>query len=75
MDAFDTLRVNFGINDRAFGWKLQPGEAFSTPEAVLVYSENGLGDMSRAYQKRKTFLRLSATTLRLRAPTPLPICM
>jgi len=59
VDAFDTLRVNFGINDRAFGWKLQPGEAFSTPEAVLVYSDSGLGDMSRAYQKlyRKNLAR------------------
>lgn len=51
VDAFDTLRVNFGINDRAFSWKLAPGEAFATPEAVLVYSSTGLGDMSRAYQR------------------------
>ena len=51
VDAFDTLRVNFGINDRAFSWRLDPGEAFATPEAVLVYSANGRGDMSRAYQR------------------------
>ena len=51
VDAFDTLRVNFGINDRAFSWRLDPGESFATPEAVLIYSATGLGDMSRAYQR------------------------
>ncbi len=51
LDAFDTLRVNLGINERGFAWKLNPGESFTTPEAILVYSENGLGEMSRTYQK------------------------
>jgi len=51
LDAFNNLRVNFGINDRGFTWRLEAGEQFETPEAVLVYSDRGLGDMSRAYQK------------------------
>ena len=51
VDAFDTLRVNAGINDRAFAWTLQSGESFATPECVLVYSNKGLGDMSRTYHK------------------------
>lgn len=38
-----------GINDFDFRWKLNAGESLETPEAVLVYSAGGLGEMSRAY--------------------------
>lgn len=51
VDAFDGLRLNAGINDRAFCWRLEPGASFATPEAVLVFSDQGLGEMSRAYHK------------------------
>jgi len=49
VDANDDLRVNVGINDRAFQWNLAAGESFSSPEAVLVYSNNGFGELSRTY--------------------------
>ncbi len=49
MGQSGTTRVLGGINDYDFSWELKPGEAFSTPEAVLVYSANGLGEMSRAF--------------------------
>lgn len=48
-DPCDRLRVNAGINPRAFAWRLNPGETFETPEAVLVRSGSGFGAMSRAY--------------------------
>ncbi|MDD3261510.1 MAG: alpha-galactosidase [Oscillospiraceae bacterium] len=51
VDAGERLRVNVGLSDRAFSWKLAPGESFDTPEAVLVYSGAGLGQMSRTYQQ------------------------
>jgi alpha-galactosidase len=41
------LRVNAGINDHDFRWKLEPGEVFETPECVLAYSFEGLGGLSR----------------------------
>ncbi len=44
-----TTRIMGGINDFDFSWKLAPGETFATPEAVLAYSENGLGEMSRTF--------------------------
>lgn len=44
-----TVRVQGGINDYMFGWKLGGGESFQTPQAALCYSANGLGEMSRAY--------------------------
>ncbi len=50
-DAYDAARAVLGINPIDFGWTLAPGERFSTPEAVLVYSGEGLGGMSRTFHK------------------------
>lgn len=44
-----SIRVQGGINDFLFGWQLQGGETFATPQAALCYSCDGLGGMSRAY--------------------------
>lgn len=45
---FDSLRVQIGIHPKNFRWELKPGECFDAPEAVLVYSAEGLGGMSRS---------------------------
>ncbi len=45
----DTLRIVGGINDYDFSWEVKPDESFATPEAVMVYSDEGLGGMSRAF--------------------------
>ena len=42
-------RTVIGINPYDFSWLLRPEEEFQTPEAVLVYSEEGLGGMSRTF--------------------------
>ncbi len=44
-----SVRVQGGINDYLFGWKLNGGKEFVTPQAALCYSSEGLGGMSRAY--------------------------
>ncbi len=43
------LRIQGGINDLGFSWKLRKGESFTTPETVMVYSGEGLSGMSRAF--------------------------
>lgn len=43
------VRIQGGVNDYNFRWKLQAGESFETPQAALCYSDGGLGGMSRAY--------------------------
>ena len=48
---FDTTRLLLGVNDDGFSWLLESGEAFQTPEAVLVYSGEGLGGMSRGFHR------------------------
>ncbi len=51
VDAMDSTRVIMGINPADFKWHLAPGEQFDAPEAVMVYSANGVGGMSRTYHK------------------------
>ncbi|MBQ9538856.1 MAG: alpha-galactosidase, partial [Treponema sp.] len=49
MNQFDSIRFVTGINPDTFSWQLNTGESFCTPEAVLVWSENGLNGMSRTF--------------------------
>lgn len=49
VDCHQRTRVQGGINDYMFGWKLGAGESFVTPQAALCFSAQGLGGMSRAY--------------------------
>ena len=49
LDSFDQVRAVLGINPYHFSWKLEAGAAFQAPEAVLVYSEEGLGRMTRTF--------------------------
>ena len=46
---FDNVRLMTGINPEGFCWKLNSGECFQAPEAVLVYSAEGLNGMSHAF--------------------------
>ena len=46
-DMYMSARVQLGINPFMFSWELRAGESFCTPEAVLAYSHEGLGGMSR----------------------------
>lgn len=52
-------RVTMGINPFNFIWKLDSGEAFQSPEAVLVYSDCGINSMSQKYHNiyRKRLMR------------------
>ncbi len=51
VDFNNSSRVMMGIDPSDFSWKLSPGEEFYSPEAVLVYSDEGLGGMSRTFHK------------------------
>ncbi len=48
-DYMDCTRLVMGINPIDFNWYLEPGEEFQAPEAVMAYSPNGLGGMSRTF--------------------------
>lgn len=44
-------RVSAGINPLDFSWLLEAGESFQTPETVMVFSDQGLGKMSRTFHR------------------------
>ena len=49
VDMYDNARAQIGINPFDFTWILEEGEEFKAPEAVLVYSNEGLTGMSHIY--------------------------
>ncbi len=51
LNQYENPRVVMGINPFDFRWKLAPGESFTTPQAVLAYSDQGLNGMSQTYHK------------------------
>lgn len=52
-------RVLCGINPRGFEYLLEPGECFEAPEAVITYSAEGFGKLSRSMHSfiRKHIIR------------------
>ncbi|BAM79576.1 alpha-galactosidase [Cyanidioschyzon merolae strain 10D] len=44
-------RLNIGIHPQGFYWNLEPDEEFITPEVILTYSAQGIGEMSRRYHR------------------------
>ncbi len=49
LSQFDAVRAVIGIHPTDFCWKLGAGESFQAPEAVMVYSAEGLGGMTRNF--------------------------
>lgn len=49
VDQFNMSRLQIGLNSYNFNWKLDASESFETPEVVMVYSNKGLGQLSRTY--------------------------
>ena len=48
---FESARLVMGINPYHFTWTLEPGAIFSAPEAAMICSEAGLGEMSRRFHR------------------------
>ena len=49
VDSWNTTRVLMGIHPFGFDWKLEAGESFQAPEAVIVYTADGLNALSQTY--------------------------
>ena len=41
-------RARIGINPDGFAWRLDPGASFTTPEAIVAWSDTGIGGISDA---------------------------
>lgn len=51
VDHFDATRITMGINPFDFTWELDGGQEFQTPEVIMVYSNNGINEMSKTFHK------------------------
>ena len=49
-----SIRAVMGLGDENFTWRLNPGETFDTPEAILTHTDQGLTTLS---QQLHRFLR------------------
>lgn len=53
-DQFDQTRVQMGLSDEMFDYKVEAGDTFVAPQVILSYAENGLNALSQKYH---TFIR------------------
>lgn len=51
VDPLGNTRVQIGLGSEKFSWLLEQNEKFITPEAVMTYTEKGIGQMSRNFHK------------------------
>ena len=51
LSQYDNARLVMGVNPWHFCWTLGQGESFTAPEAALVCSPCGLGQMSRQFHR------------------------
>lgn len=49
VDSFNTARINLQIHPATFSWPLHPNQTFQAPEAILVYSNQGINFMSQIF--------------------------
>lgn len=49
LDTYGVVRVIAGINDEYFTWNLVAHQSFSSPQSVLVFSDQGFNGMSQAF--------------------------
>ncbi len=51
VDQLNTTKVLIGLGSECFGYTLDGGESFESPEAIMTYSRRGFGDMSRSFHR------------------------
>ena len=49
VDQQSTTRIQIGLGSESFSWLLRDGESFTSPEAVMTYSADGINKMSRNF--------------------------
>ena len=63
-------RLVMGIHPYHFHWQLEPGASFAAPEAAMVYSDQGLGEMSRRFHNAIRTRLLPPRWQDMKAPRP-----
>lgn len=66
-------RLVMGIHPYHFHWTLAPGESFAAPEVAMIYSDKGLGEMSRRFHNAIRTRLLPPRWQDMTAPRPVLI--
>lgn len=48
-DQLDQVRLVMGLNENFFSWKLNPGETFTTPQAIFSWTDEGFDKLSHNF--------------------------
>lgn len=67
VDHAGNTRVGIGLGDENFAYTVEPGKCFDSPEAIMIYSSDGLGEMSR---KMHAFIRAAIVPKEIFAQRP-----
>ncbi len=51
VDPYETVRARLGFDPETIRWQITPGMDLQIPEAVLVWTDEGLGGVSDAYHR------------------------
>jgi len=51
VDQQGFTRVQLGLGEENFSWRLAVGETFTSPEAIMTFTDSGIGQMSRNFHK------------------------
>ena len=51
VDPYDSARARIGLDPESISWRIEPGMDLQVPEAVLVWSDEGLGGVSDTYHR------------------------
>ena len=51
VDTYSTTRLCMGINPFDFAWQLAPQQSFQSPEAIMVFADQGLNQMSQRFHR------------------------
>ncbi|MDC7240421.1 MAG: alpha-galactosidase [Spirochaetales bacterium] len=51
VNSYGKTRMQIGLQEIDFQWQLEPSGSFTTPEALLVFSPDGLNGMSGIYHR------------------------
>ncbi|MEX1333838.1 MAG: alpha-galactosidase [Candidatus Limnocylindrales bacterium] len=51
VDPYDTVRARIGLDPETVRWQVAPGMDLQIPEAVLAWSDEGIGGVSDAYHR------------------------
>lgn len=61
VDTYHVCRVQAGLHPATFSYTLEPMQSFQSPEALIVYGDQGLNDMSNSFHQLFNYHLINGT--------------